>query len=127
MGANVNIEDYYTIRSANDLAKVQVRRSEFNILLRPSKNYEGCTPLHYAILIDDLETVKVLTDNGADPYYANKLGHKPIDYIDPENQLMVDHLNRYSAKYEELEKKRQMEERRKFPLEKRLKQFIVGW
>ncbi|XP_053206643.1 caseinolytic peptidase B protein homolog [Panonychus citri] len=126
LGANVNIEDYYTIRSANDLAKVQVRRSEFNILLRPSKNYEGCTPLHYAILIDDLETVKVLTDNGADPYYANKLGHKPIDYIDPENQLMVDHLNRYSAKYEELEKKRQMEERRKFPLEKRLKQFIVG-
>lgn len=126
MGADVNAEDYFTLKSMEDINKIVRRKSEFNNWLRPNKNYEGCTALHYAVLADDLETVIVLTKSGADPNIVNKLGHKPISYVNQENTNLVKHLQSYMDRFAELERQKQLEERRKFPLEKRLKQFIVG-
>jgi len=44
-------------------------------------SFKGCTALHYAILSDDYETVKVLLEAGANPTVTNDAGHVPSNYI----------------------------------------------
>ena len=126
MGADINAEDYYSLKEVEDLSKLRRRRNEFNPHLKPNLVYEGCTPLHYAVLSDDLPTVKLLIEKGADPQAKNKLGHKPIDYLANENTQMEELITDYTARYEEIEKQRRLEERRKFPIEQRLREHIVG-
>ncbi|XP_032675674.1 caseinolytic peptidase B protein homolog isoform X2 [Odontomachus brunneus] len=85
---------------------------------------EGFTALHYAVLIDSKACVKILLDKGADPTIENEGGHRPIDYA-KEGEIK-EMLLEYSTKYGELLKEKEAEERRRFPLEQRLKQHIVG-
>ncbi|XP_074598533.1 mitochondrial disaggregase-like [Brevipalpus obovatus] len=126
MGADINAEDYYSIKEIEELSKIRRRRVEFNPYLKPNRIFEGCTPLHYAVLSDDIDTVRVLIEKGVDPTVKNKLGHTPTDYLADEDTEMKELLDDYMEKYHEIERQRQLEERRKFPLEKRLKQHIVG-
>ncbi|CAG2236801.1 clpB [Mytilus edulis] len=61
---------------------------------------------------------------GADPTIENKNGHKPVDYVKSENVSQV--LHNAENKFNEVKEAKEAEERRKFPLEQRLKQFIIG-
>lgn len=61
---------------------------------------------------------------GANPSQKNDSGHKPVDYArDPTVQKL---LRQHEEKYEQLRREKEAEERRKFPLELRIKEVIVG-
>ena len=105
-------------------------------------SYSGFTPLHYAILLDNKEITKLLLDNGADPTLENNRGHIPIDYCTNDNiKLLLEEYTRkvssdqliskgidfnWLTQYEEKKRREELEERRRFPLEDRLKEHIVG-
>ncbi|KAJ8298185.1 hypothetical protein KUTeg_024716 [Tegillarca granosa] len=65
---------------------------------------------------------------GADPTIENVNGHKPSAYC--KNQKVKDLLQNSESNcgilFKELQEKRLAEERRKFPLEERLKEHIIG-
>ena len=55
---------------------------------------------------------------------TDNYGRKPIDYTqDPQIKSMI---KKYSENYEATKKQQEVEERRRFPLEMRLKEHIVG-
>ena len=68
--------------------------------------------------------VAALLDGGANPTQTNLSGHKPADYS--RSDAMKKLLESYATKYENRMKEREAEEKRKFPLEKRLKEKIIG-
>jgi len=43
--------------------------------------FQGFTALHYAALLNNIESLKVLMDHGADPNLKSVSGHKPIDLV----------------------------------------------
>lgn len=108
----------------HSLQVVIMREDEFSDRLSNRANFKGCTALHYAVLSDDIDIVKQLLYAGANPSAENALGHKPYDYArTPQLQNI---LKENEQKFEEMKKKRELEERRKFPLEQRLKEHIIG-
>ncbi|RWS00964.1 caseinolytic peptidase B protein-like protein, partial [Dinothrombium tinctorium] len=132
-GADINVEDFYSTANAvakekhlNSLQVLITREDEFSRRLNPNASFKGCTPLHYACLSSDRETILVLLKSGANPLKTNDSGHKPIDYLLERDTELINMMKTYTEKYIEQEKEREAEERRKFPLEQRLKQFIVG-
>jgi len=130
-GANADAEDefmnvYTTAREKQKHSlEVQIsREDEFSSRLSPRANFRGCTALHYAALADSTGAINALLEVGADPLKANDYGHTPMDYaVDPSTKRLI---KKYAEKYEETKKRKEMEERKKFPLEQRLKEFIVG-
>ncbi len=42
------------------------REDEFSDRLNTRASFKGCTSLHYAVLVDDLEMVQLLIDSGKD-------------------------------------------------------------
>lgn len=86
-------------------------------------NYYGCTPLHYAAISNDLATVEVLLRRGANPNILNEMNHMPINYAQP---VVSEVLSEYSADYEERKKRIEAEEKKRYPLEKRIKEKIIG-
>ncbi|XP_063413641.1 mitochondrial disaggregase-like [Mytilus trossulus] len=130
-GADPNLGDDYTHylmmareRGFNALQVMLAREEEFSDRLNRQSTFQGCTALHYAVLIDDAAIVRALLEAGADPTIENKNGHKPVDYVKSENVSQV--LHNAENKFNELKEAKEAEERRKFPLEQRLKQFIIG-
>ncbi|XP_076040001.1 mitochondrial disaggregase-like isoform X2 [Oratosquilla oratoria] len=130
-GADPNIPDnfsnIYQVARENRTTPITVeviRESEFSSLLRHTQMFRGCTALHYAVLIHDLETVQLLLQAGGNPMAANEYGFLPQDYAKDIGMrtLMQKQLEKYEAK----KKERDIEERRKFPLEQRIKQRIIG-
>lgn len=105
--------------------EVQIsREDEFSDRLSNRANFRGCSALHYASLVDDPGIVNALLEAGADPLKANDYGKTPLDYArDPSIKRA---LKLFGEKFEEKVRKEEQEQRRKFPLEQRLKQFIVG-
>ena len=73
-----------------------MRDKEFSSILNHYISYSGFTPLHYAILLDDIEVVQYLLDNGADPKTENNRGHTPIDYCN--NEKIKSLLGEYEMK-----------------------------
>lgn len=126
LGVDVNSIDYFNWKYSDDLYKMDIRRHEFCYILRPSMDFEGFTALHYAVLSNNLETVKILANAGANPNLINNLKHKAIGYAKEDNLAMIHFLKEYTESFAKLESKRQLEERRRFPLEQRLKQRLVG-
>ncbi len=51
---------------------------------------------------------------------------KIVLLFDPRDPVIKKSLKNYAEKFEENKARREMEERRKFPLEQRLKEYIVG-
>ncbi|CAG0888056.1 unnamed protein product [Cyprideis torosa] len=100
------------------------REDEFSDNLSSRSSFKGCTALHYAVLADSLPVVKLLLERGASCIAENEYGHKPLDYAvpGPMKQLLEGRVE----KEKQLLKEKLAEERRRFPLENRLKQHIVG-
>lgn len=120
----VNIYQTAREKKIQSLDVMVAREEEFNSNLNLRANFRGCTALHYAALADDLESVKILLESGANPLKSNDYGRLPQDYArDPQMKAM---LKKYSQVYQDLKKQQEMEERRKYPLEMRLKENIVG-
>ncbi|XP_070659947.1 mitochondrial disaggregase isoform X3 [Bos indicus] len=100
------------------------REDDFNNRLNNRASFKGCTALHYAVLADDYRTVKELLDGGANPLQRNEMGHTPLDYAREGEVMKL--LRTSEIKYQEKQRKREAEERRRFPLEQRLKEHIIG-
>ncbi|XP_074073396.1 mitochondrial disaggregase isoform X2 [Macrotis lagotis] len=100
------------------------REDDFNNRLNNRASFKGCTALHYAALADDYRTVKELVEGGASPLQRNEMGHTPVDYARDGEVMKL--LKASETKYQEKQRKREAEERRRFPLEQRLKEHIIG-
>uniref|UniRef100_A0A803VPK7 Mitochondrial disaggregase n=1 Tax=Ficedula albicollis TaxID=59894 RepID=A0A803VPK7_FICAL len=61
---------------------------------------------------------------GANPLQKNEMGHTPLDYA-REGEVM-NLLRAAEAKFQEEQRRREVEERRRFPLEQRLREHIIG-
>uniref|UniRef100_A0A8B9WVB7 Mitochondrial disaggregase n=1 Tax=Bos mutus grunniens TaxID=30521 RepID=A0A8B9WVB7_BOSMU len=61
---------------------------------------------------------------GANPLQRNEMGHTPLDYAREGDVMKL--LRTSETKYQEKQRKREAEERRRFPLEQRLKEHIIG-
>ena len=107
--------------------EVTIRREEeFHDSLNPNRSFEGSTALHYAALVDSFKTVKILLEKGADPLIKNVLGHTASDYVRENNDTMRKLLEKGMADYEKRRQEADLEERRRFPLENRLHENIIG-
>lgn len=51
--------------------------NKFNV----NATVQGFTALHYAALLNNVESLKVLINYGADPHIKSVTGHKPIDLV----------------------------------------------
>jgi ATP-dependent Clp protease ATP-binding subunit ClpB len=132
-GADIDIRDEFSNISQisrqlrlNYLRVAMAREEEFSNLLSLNVSFRGTTALHYAVLANSLETVELLIKRGANPNLENEMGHKPIDYVKEGNQKLRNLLLDYESKYCDLIKLKEAEERRKFPLEQRIREVIVG-
>lgn len=130
-GADPNMADtfsnIYQVARENRTSPVSVeaiREGEFCTLFNHSRMFRGCTALHYAVLANDPETIQILLDSGANPMLENEYRFKPEDYSRDTGMRTM--MQRHSEKYIAKQKKEEMEERRKFPLEQRIKQRIIG-
>lgn len=128
-GAKVNDIDHYSSPrlmseqlNIDPLVIALIRDTDFNQDLA-RVNFYGCTPLHYAAISNSLETVQVLIKHGANPTIKNDLGFKPSNFG---NQNVARQIMQYEEEYTRREKELEEEERRLFPLEKRIKEHIVG-
>lgn len=130
-GADPNLPDeyvniYHTAREKgiHSIDVMVARESEFSDELNLRANFRGCTALHYAVLADDPAIVNMLLEAGADPLKANDYGRTPLDYArDPKIKSV---LTKFAKLQQETKSKLEVEERRRFPLEKRIKEKIVG-
>ncbi|XDV33333.1 hypothetical protein PO909_003768, partial [Leuciscus waleckii] len=130
-GADPNLGDdfnsvYETAREkgVHSLEVLVSREDEFSNRLSSRASFRGCTALHYAALADDLRTVRILLDAGANPTLKNELGHTPLTYAKEGEMLTL--LKESQNTFAEAQRKREAEERRRFPLERRLKEHIIG-
>ncbi|OXU21902.1 hypothetical protein TSAR_002413 [Trichomalopsis sarcophagae] len=101
------------------------REEEFSDRLIARATFKGFTALHYAVLARSKDCVKALLDAGANPTIENEAGRRAVDYAYMDKEI-EDMLIKHALKYDEIIKEKEAEERRRFPLEQRLKQFIVG-
>ena len=126
-GADMNLQDEFFIANSHsgisrtgmtimEREMVAARLRDFAGLLKPMAKLSGSTALHYAVLADHVDVVKLLVEHGADPTLRNKLGHTPLDYINTDSthfakmrSLLLDS----EKKYEEIKKQREKELRRK--------------
>ncbi|XP_075448913.1 mitochondrial disaggregase isoform X2 [Ascaphus truei] len=130
-GADPNLGDefvsVYETAKEKGLHSLQVlvtREDEFNNRLNNRASFRGCTALHYAVLSDHYGTVTELLEGGASPLQRNDMGHTAVDYA-REGELKK-LLKGWETKFQDEQRKRELEERRRFPLEQRLKEHIVG-
>ncbi|XP_042898690.1 mitochondrial disaggregase [Parasteatoda tepidariorum] len=131
LGANPDLGDdfsnVYQVAKEKRVHSLEVwstREEEFSPRLSLRASFRNCTALHYAVLMDDYNLVEVLLKHGANPFKTNDLNHKPIDYTN--NEEMRELLQSYMKKYEQVKREVDAAERRRFPLEQRIKQHIVG-
>ncbi|XP_040282507.1 caseinolytic peptidase B protein homolog [Bufo bufo] len=130
-GADPNLGDdfssVYEVAKEKNLHSLEVlvtREDEFSNRLNNRASFRGCTALHYAVLVDDYGTVQALLEGGANPMQKNEMGHTPLDYA-REGELKKT-LRDWETKFQVEQRRRELEERRRFPLEQRLKEHIVG-
>jgi len=130
-GADPNLPDEFVNVNAtarqlglNPLQVLVAREEEFSDRLNSRATFKGFTPLHYAVLTDSLELVGLLLEAGADPLVENEMGHRACEYS--ENEAIRKCLEEGERKAVERREARLREERRKFPLEDRIKQRIIG-
>ncbi|XP_067943504.1 mitochondrial disaggregase-like isoform X1 [Watersipora subatra] len=127
--ANPNLADSYShaarVSMESGLARNQVQKArddEFSPLLSGS-DFRGSTALHYAALVDNLDIMTALIQAGADPFIVNAQGFKPSQFAATTRLPM---FKKWEEEFESTRKEREAELRRRFPLEKRLKERLVG-
>ena len=108
----------------NSLQVLYDREEEFSDKLNSRATFKGFTALHYAVLTESVEVIKLLLDAGADPLVENDLGHRAFEYCDSNDTKSL--LEGYEKKARVKLEAKKREERRKFPLEERLKQTLIG-
>uniref|UniRef100_A0AAQ4P9R4 ClpB family mitochondrial disaggregase n=1 Tax=Gasterosteus aculeatus aculeatus TaxID=481459 RepID=A0AAQ4P9R4_GASAC len=125
-GADPNAGDHFNNvyetsreKGIHSLEVLVSREDEFSSRLSSRAGFRGCTALHYATLADDPDTVRMLLDAGANPLQTNGLGHTPRSYAKEGEASKV--LQEFEGKA-----RREAAERRRFPLERRLKEHIIG-
>ncbi|XP_021238806.1 caseinolytic peptidase B protein homolog isoform X2 [Numida meleagris] len=130
-GADPNLGDDFSSvyetakeKGLHSLEVLVTREDEFNNRLNVRASFRGCTALHYAVLADDFLSVRMLLDAGANPLQKNEMGHTPLDYAREGEVMKL--LKASEAKFQEEQRRREIEERRRFPLEQRLKEHIIG-
>jgi len=111
--------------SADDEEKLKVRKEQFPTHLSPKIDYRGATALFYAVLNDNHQMAKLLIDAGADPLVKLHQGISPIEVVDEssKNGLMIKDLLLKAIKNRDALLK---EKRKKYPLESRLSENIIG-
>ncbi|XP_071989878.1 mitochondrial disaggregase isoform X2 [Engystomops pustulosus] len=130
-GADPNLGDdfssVYDVAKQKNMHSLEVlvtREDEFSNRLNNRASFRGCTALHYAVLMDDYGTAQALLEGGANPMQRNEMGHAPLDYA-REGELKK-MLRDWESKFQVEQRRRELEERRRFPLEQRLREHIVG-
>ncbi|KOC58912.1 Caseinolytic peptidase B protein like protein [Habropoda laboriosa] len=130
-GADVNAPDEFINvygsaieKGLHTLDVLMIREEEFSDHLNSRATFKGFTPLHYAVLADSKACVQALLDGGADPTIQNESGHRAVEYA--KDGELKEMLTKHAVKYDEIMKEKEIEERRRFPLEQRLKRYIVG-
>lgn len=119
-----NVYDTSREKGIHSLEVLVSREDEFSSRLSSRAGFRGCTALHYATLADDPHTVTMLLEAGANPLQTNGLGHTARAYAKEGEVSTV--LQEWEGKFKELQARREAEERRRFPLERRLKEHIIG-
>ncbi|XP_036817756.1 caseinolytic peptidase B protein homolog isoform X2 [Oncorhynchus mykiss] len=119
-----NVYDTSREKGIHSLEVLVSREDEFSSRLSSRAGFRGCTALHYATLADDPLAVRMLLEKGANPLQTNALGHTARAYA-KEGELHT-LLLEWEGKFQEAQAKREAEERRRFPLEKRLMEHIIG-
>ncbi|XP_037533964.1 caseinolytic peptidase B protein homolog [Nematolebias whitei] len=119
-----NVYDTSREKGIHSLEVLVSREDEFSSRLSSRAGFRGCTALHYATLADDPHAVRMLLEAGANPLQTNGLGHTPRAYAKEGEVSTV--LQEWEGKFKELQARREAEERRRFPLERRLKEHIIG-
>ncbi|OWR45523.1 mitochondrial disaggregase-like [Danaus plexippus] len=132
LGARPDMRERYAGASAtangaglHPLEVMQRREDEFCSAMNARASFLGWTALHYAALADSPNTAKALLEAGADPTVRDHAGRRALHYArDPSTtrNLIMEHMKQW----EEKAAAEAAEERRRFPLEQRLKQYIVG-
>jgi ATP-dependent Clp protease ATP-binding subunit ClpB len=124
---DINAQDQFNFRIPGDLNEVSrialQRQNEFRNLSFTTRT-QGATALHYAMYSGNKKLVKLLFKHGADPTIKDDQALSPLDYTDDGS---VRELFKELVKdFEELKRIAEKNLRKQFPLEKRLKEFIVG-
>ncbi|KAJ0022188.1 hypothetical protein NQD34_009678 [Periophthalmus magnuspinnatus] len=119
-----NVYDTSREKGIHSLEVLVSREDEFSSRLSSRAGFRGCTALHYATLADDPHTVQMLLEAGANPLQTNGLGHTPRAYAKDGDVGRL--LQEWEGKFQEAQARREAEERRRFPLERRLKEHIIG-
>ena len=135
-GADPNAPDEYApregVRSSRELmARTRARESDFSRLVDPMETTVGLTPLHYGVLASHSAVIELLAEHHADPAAKDKNGFTPAAFTD--DPAVSGQLSRHADAHlrwtaEEAARKlaAARQKRREFPLEKRVKQIIVG-
>lgn len=72
------------------ISALMIRDEDFSSRLNNSATFLGFTALHYAVLADNGEVVKLLLEGGANPCLENDAGHRPESYAgDGEMKTML--------------------------------------
>ncbi|XP_044058850.1 caseinolytic peptidase B protein homolog isoform X3 [Siniperca chuatsi] len=119
-----NVYDTSREKGIHSLEVLVSREDEFSSRLSSRAGFRGCTALHYATLADDPRTVRMLLEAGANPLLTNSLGHTARAYA-KEGEVSTA-LQEWEGKFQEAQARREAAERRRFPLERRLKEHIIG-
>ncbi|XP_048838076.1 caseinolytic peptidase B protein homolog [Brienomyrus brachyistius] len=130
-GADPNLGDDFSSvygcsreKGVHSLEVLVTREDEFSSRLSSRASFRGCTALHYAVLADDLHAVRILLGAGANPLLTNEMGHTALAYA-KEGELQT-LLREAEKKFQEAQQRKEAEERRRFPLERRLREHIIG-
>lgn len=58
---------------------ISTRQKYFYDSFDNNVTFQGFTALHYAVILNNIESVKVLMNFGADPFLKSVTGYRPID------------------------------------------------
>ena len=128
-GANPNLGDDYCLNVMQPRSRMNakiLREEEFSNKLNPNADFRGFTPLHYAVVANSIDTVKLFLKYDADPLIKTHTGHTADEYCKSDNRELLSLLKKFKNEVFEKKKLAEAKERAMYPLEQRLKEKIIG-